>query len=383
MSCLIGRSLACDVDPPCQVQLAPTGHSLPTHVCHEMAWQSVSCFATRRPYPDDGFCYDVDYPLPLGKKGLKTARTEASKRKENAAAQGQQYSPMWLPSRSLVQSEGLLGLAVPRQVRLDGRTIGWVWLLGLVEIVPPLLQAELEAAHAELGDSSISVPLGTNQMGFTRAVVIPQGEETETVQSVEYKRMTAVAARVSKLRAQQQAAREQADDSQPGTRSVVPTYDQPLYHYVAPLTQVEVFDWREQRLVLDKAEELNQWYKAHVLGTLTRAAHRPALLSIEDKRHVLATIIRNAEEEGIPRDRLALPDAADYLDEYCQHSQPCTIAGKVVCLPYSLLDGEPGELVGELDDEALRKRRINRLRQWLVDIFKHKRWAEARQQLLS
>ncbi|MCL5111176.1 MAG: hypothetical protein M1401_20350, partial [Chloroflexi bacterium] len=81
MSCLIGRSLACDVDPPCQVQLAPTGHSLPTHVCHEMAWQSVSYFATRRPYPypDDGFAYDVDYPLPLGKKRLKAARAEASK----------------------------------------------------------------------------------------------------------------------------------------------------------------------------------------------------------------------------------------------------------------------------------------------------------------
>ena len=383
MSCLIGRNLACDVDPPCQVSLAPNGRNLPDHVCHEMAWQTVSCFATRRPYPDDGFCYDVDYPLPLGKKGLKAARAEVSKRKEDAAAQGWQYPAMWLPSRSLGQSEGLLGLAVPRQVRLDGRTIGWVWLLGLVEVAPPLLQAELEAAHAELDNSSISVPLGTNRMGFTRAVIIPEGQETEAAQSVEYKRMTAAAAKVSELRAQRKTARQKAEDNQPGTRGVIPTYEQPTYRYVAPLTQVEVFDWREQRLVLERADELNIWYKAHILGNLTRAAHRPALLSIEDKRHVLATIIRNAEEEGIPRDRLALPDAADYLDEYCQHSQPCTIAGRVVCLPYSLLDGEPGELVGELGDEALRKRRINRLRQWLVDIFKHKRWAEARQQLLS
>ncbi|MCL5110845.1 MAG: helix-turn-helix domain-containing protein, partial [Chloroflexi bacterium] len=83
----------------------------------------------------------------------------------------------------------------------------------------------------------------------------------------EYKRMAAAAARVSELRARQEAARQKAEDSQPGTRSVIPTYEQSTYRYVAPLTQVEVLDWGERSAVLKVAGELHRWYKRHILGT--------------------------------------------------------------------------------------------------------------------
>ncbi|MHB1006585.1 MAG: hypothetical protein ACYC3S_13225 [Chloroflexota bacterium] len=291
-----------------------------------------------------------------------------SKREEDAAAQGWLYPAMGLPSHSLSRSEGLLGLAVPREVCLqDGRIVGWVWLLGLVEIVPPPLQAELESAHADL-DNIISVPLGTNRLGVTRAIITTE----ETAQSVKYKQ---AAARVGKLRARQEAAIRQAKDSQPGTPGLQGAYEQPTYRYVAPLTQVEVFDWREQSLVLERADELNEWYKAHILGNLTRAAHRPALLSVEDKRHVLAAIVHKAQKDGTPWQALGLRDAADYLEYYCARPQPYKVAGRSLCLPSPLEDRD-------YDRKTLTKRKVERLRQWLQDIFKHKRWTEAKQQLL-
>lgn len=99
---------------------------------------------------------------------------------------------------------------------------------------------------------------------------------------------------------------------------------------------------------------------------------RPALLSREDKRMVLAAIVRRLSRAlEVPADRIALADAADELERLCQRPQPVRIAGRAIHLPPALSDHA-------LSGEENARRRNERLRQWLEDVFGSRSWTRAR-----
>lgn len=126
----------------------------------------------------------------------------------------------------------------------------------------------------------------------------------------------------------------------------------------------------------DKNDVLAAWEAAEAVFRYLGKAGRSALLSVEDKRTVLAAIVKQAEKDGIPRKRLTLKDAADYLDEWCQKPQPVRIAGRRIHLPSPLSDRA-------LDNSVNTQRCIERLRQWMEDVFGHRRWDEVKEKLLD
>lgn len=119
--------------------------------------------------------------------------------------------------------------------------------------------------------------------------------------------------------------------------------------------------------------KVRRWWAKHIEGRPLRTG-RPALLSPEQKRRVLAEIIRQAEADGIPRQRLALDDAADLLDEWCERGQPVEVGGEVIELPPPLTDLALG-------GEENRLRRRERLREWLEQALGHRSWKRAKAEL--
>ena len=101
---------------------------------------------------------------------------------------------------------------------------------------------------------------------------------------------------------------------------------------------------------------------------------RPATLSVEEKRLVLKHVVQQNEADGTPRERLTLRDAADSLELLCQESQPILIDGRLIVLPAPF--GSPG-----FEPADTRQSTVERLRQWLYDIFGHKSWERAKKEL--
>jgi hypothetical protein len=119
--------------------------------------------------------------------------------------------------------------------------------------------------------------------------------------------------------------------------------------------------------------KLLDWYGRTIKGQPYRPG-RPAALSRDEKRAVLAAMVRDAEQCGTRRDALTLADAAHYLDDWCERPQPQQVAGHILSLPTSVTDWAA-------DGSTNRRRRVNRLKQWLEDIFGHQSWRRARPEL--
>jgi hypothetical protein len=96
---------------------------------------------------------------------------------------------------------------------------------------------------------------------------------------------------------------------------------------------------------------------------------RPSLLPRADKRRVLAALLRQALRAGAPLELLTLDRVAELLDEACARGA-IRVEGRRLALPAPLADHA-------LDPELNRRRRRERLRQWLADIGLP-RWGEAR-----
>jgi hypothetical protein len=107
---------------------------------------------------------------------------------------------------------------------------------------------------------------------------------------------------------------------------------------------------------------------------VTHLGGRPAQLTPADKRRVLAALLRRAVRDGTPPGALTLDLMAELLDEACARGA-IRVEGRRLALPPPLADHA-------LDPEASRRRRRERLRQWLADIGLP-RWSEARIALLG
>jgi hypothetical protein len=129
----------------------------------------------------------------------------------------------------------------------------------------------------------------------------------------------------------------------------------------------------EQRHTKDDLKRVHVGLR--LLREVVRGGGRRPRLSREEKRLVLQYIVKRARRNGIPPDRLMGEDAADLLEELCEHGH-ITIKKQRIHLPPPVTDRAktPGQN---------RKAKRNRLEQWLQDIFEHQRWEEARAELIG
>jgi hypothetical protein len=96
---------------------------------------------------------------------------------------------------------------------------------------------------------------------------------------------------------------------------------------------------------------------------------RPPLLPRADKRRVLGALVQQAMQSGAPLELLTLDLVAELLDEACARGA-LRVEGRRLMLPAPVSDHA-------LDPELNRRRRRERLRQWLADVGLP-RWGEAR-----
>jgi hypothetical protein len=111
-----------------------------------------------------------------------------------------------------------------------------------------------------------------------------------------------------------------------------------------------------------------------LVAAAARLGGRPAQLTPDAKRRVLAALLHRAVRDGTRPGALTLDLVAELLDEACERGA-VTVAGKRIALPPPLSDHA-------LAAEDIRARRRRRMRQWLADIGLA-RWADARTALLA